>query len=193
MLGTATRYSMIALTLAACASTPAPIAPSAKPWEELTQPSERHAIFSSMVGNFEARNKFWIYPGATPGQPPHESTARVENRLEFEGRFLVQRYSYPGTPFSGIAYFGFDNLAQRYQYVWLDSGATAIESMLGERDPSGDITWRARELDPITRADIDVRLVLHVDSDKEHTLERYESPIRGTEQKSMETRFVRLP
>lgn len=163
-------------------------------WEELTKPSSRHALFDAMKGTFEARSRFWVYPGAKPGSPPGESKALVVNTLDFGGRFLVQDYRVPDGTLHGVAYFGFDNLAGRFQYVWLDSAITSIETMSGVADDSGrTVTFRADEIDPITRKKIAVRLVLHVTSDTVHSLARYETGADGHEVKSLETVYTRQP
>lgn len=187
------------LLVAACGSVPPcsnisemPAA-DARPWQQLTTPSLRHALFKSLEGEFEVQNRFWIYPGAEPGAPPKESVSHVVNRVEFDGRFLVQDYRYPGRPFRGVAYFGFDNLSQQYQYVWLDSAMTGIETMAGSQDAKTQaVVLHARELDPITRREMGVRLVLTVESSDVHTLKRYETRLGEAEAKAMESVFTRV-
>jgi hypothetical protein len=188
--------------VAGCARPPCPVSPSdpapsasvsMEPWDSLTGPSARHDVLKQLVGTFDAANTFWVYPGATPGAPPAQATARVENKLDLDGRFIVQDYRYPGRPFRGVTYYGFDNLTQNYQYVWLDSEITGIETMTGTIDATSRvITFRADEVDPISRKRMAVRMTLRIESDRRHRVERYETRQGKPEVKAEETVYTRV-
>jgi hypothetical protein len=179
---------------AAACSAPAPPADAATgPWEDLVKPSASHRIFRQMAGVFDAKSRFWVFPGAKPGGAPSESTARAENKLIFEDRFLVQDYRVPGRSLVGVGYYGFDNLRQTYQHVWLDSAITGIETLEGSPDATaGVVVFRAEEIDPVTRKKIAVREVLRVENDDRYSVERYEGGADGAEVKSMETVYTRV-
>lgn len=163
-------------------------------WQARMGPATPHReVLARLVGTFQARNRFWHFPGAKPGAPPAESVATVTNRAIYDGRFVVQDYRVPDGSLEGIAYYGFDNLSGHYQYVWLDSAITAITTQTGTFDPArATLTFRGTERDPLTGEPLQVRRVVRFETDSRHVVEVFEQGRSGAEVKSMETVFDRI-
>jgi hypothetical protein len=101
-------------------------------YAEAGRPGEHHKYLDSMVGQWDGL--FNIY--MEPGQEPMISRGTVTREWILDGRFLqetVEATSDWGT-FSGLGFFGYDNVDQQYEIVWMDSMSTGIYSETGTYD-----------------------------------------------------------
>lgn len=98
-------------------------------WMKMASPGVNHEILKRMEGTFEAKAQFWMAPGA----PPMDSTGRMVNTLLLGGRVLEHKYkgTMMGSPFEGWGSLSYDNIAQKYNGVWMDTMSTMIQIHTG--------------------------------------------------------------
>ena len=91
-------------------------------WMKMASPGAHHEILKRMEGTFEAKAQFWMAPGA----PPMDSTGRMVNTLLLGGRVLEHKYkgTMMGSEFDGWGSLSYDNIAQKYVGVWMDTMST---------------------------------------------------------------------
>ncbi len=104
-------------------------------WEAVNKPGPHHKHLDDMVGEWEAAGKWWTMG---PMSPPMEVKGHSKMHLIFGGRFLVDDYesSMPGPdgkpmPFQGMGIFGYDNVKQKHNGIWLDSMSCGMLCMEG--------------------------------------------------------------
>lgn len=98
-------------------------------WMKMAAPGANHEVLKRMEGTFDSKAQFWMAPGA----PPLESTGRMVNTLLLGGRVLEHKYkgTMMGSPFEGWGSLSYDNIAQKYTGVWMDTMATMIQIHTG--------------------------------------------------------------
>jgi len=81
--------------------------------------SGNHFFLNKLVGEWSGEAKTWFEPGEPIDVSPMTGTIRAL----FDGRFVMHEYkgSFQGTPFEGIAIYGYHLKEQRYQSVWMDT------------------------------------------------------------------------
>lgn len=101
---------------------------------KLSSPSENHAIFKDLVGNWKVQSKFWMEKNAKP----EESKGTQTNKLVMDGRFLQSEHkgTSMGKPFTGMGLLGYDNVRGEYQSIWIDNMSTSIMTSTGSYDAS---------------------------------------------------------
>ena len=99
---------------------------------EAGTPGKHHKYLDSLVGQWDGVFKIYM----EPGQDPMISRGIVTREWILDGRFLketVEATSDWGT-FSGLGFYGYDNIDQQYEIVWMDSMSTGIYSETGTYD-----------------------------------------------------------
>lgn len=141
-------------------------------YAEAAKPGREHALLATLVGDWSATAQF-----SMPGGEVMQSKGRSINRMVMGGRFLQQDYSgdMMGQPFKGISITGFDNLAQKYQGIWLDEMATGIMVSEGVASEKGKVlTFTGEAMDPITRKPMPFKQVLTIDGQDKHYFDLYQ-------------------
>lgn len=139
---------------------------------EAAQPGEEHALLATLVGEWDATAQF-----SMPGGEVMRSKGRSSNQMVMGGRFLLQSYSgdMMGQPFKGISYTGYDNLAEKYQGIWLDEMATGIMVSKGEASEAGKLlTFTGEAMDPLTRKPMPFKQVLTLDGEDRYYFDMYQ-------------------
>ena len=148
-----------------------------KRYEEAAKPGKFHDYLKPLAGEFAATAEF-VGPNG-----PETSQGYSKNAWVLGGRFLRQDFSgsMMGRQFHGISYTGYDNVAGKYQGVWMDEMATGMFVSEGEAGDDGrTITFTGESIDPAGAGDAgggQVRVYRHVlrilDEDR-YALEMYE-------------------
>lgn len=117
--------------------------------EQAGRPGEHHRHLEAMAGRWNAAVRFRM-DGEMPWM---ESSGSSVNRMDMGGRFLVCEYQgdMGGTPFTGVATWGYDSSAQEYQATWRDSASTGLLWMRGRCEQSGRVFVLTGEyVDPVS-------------------------------------------
>ncbi len=154
---------------------------------KLAAPGPEHAALKAMEGTWKAVVKSWF----APGQP--EVTEGVsENRLILGGRYLEQHMTgtMMGMPFEGYGLTGYDNLAKRYVFMWVDNMGTGLMTGGGSMDEAGrSLTTTASVPGPDGKP-ADVRMVTKILDDDTHVYSMY-GQAGGQEQLMLEITYTR--
>src|SRR6185369_10993578 len=112
-------------------------------------PGEAHKKLEPMVGTFDVKAKMWM----DPSKPAEESTGKTESKWVLGNRFVQENFegTMMGQPFSGVGYWGYDNVTKKYNGTWMDSMGTAMMNSTGKMDASGKVlTYTSMMNDPMT-------------------------------------------
>ena len=157
-------------------------------------PGEQHQQLAKNVGVWTGKNTMWMAPDSEPMKS--ECTATYTPILD--GRFVKCEMAgeMPGMgPFNGGGLYGFDNVSQKYQCVWVDNCGTGMDIGTGDLSSDGKVlTWKFTYNCPITKKPTSMREIETVTGPNTKTLEIYGiDPKGGKEFKMMEIAFTRKP
>lgn len=171
---------------------PAASAPSEadmmKAMMEAGQPGENHAWLAKMEGSFDYTVKMYI-----PGQPPMESKGTSVSKVVFGGRYLYSTYKgdFGGQTFEGVGTIGYNNVAKRFESMWMDNMSTGTMFSTGELDKDKKtLTVVGEEFDPMTKKASKVRETTTWNNDNQFTMVMYKTE-GGKESKTMEIVYTR--
>ncbi len=104
-------------------------------WASLNAPSERHEMLGYFAGEWETSVKMWF----APGQEPMMTGGTASAEMMMGGRFLRMTYDTDmmGMSLKGEGFIGFDNVAGKYQSMWMDTGTTAMRYLEGHSNRDG--------------------------------------------------------
>lgn len=162
--------------------------------QDLTAPgavTAEHEKLRPFAGTFRAEVSMWMGPGE-----PMVTTGTMVNEFDLGGRFLKQTYRgdatdgpFPG--FEGRGYWGYNNVAGRFEGFWIDSASTMMQTEAGGVDEAGRVWTMLGELThPATGGTVTKRSVITLEDDDHHRMEVYFDTGEG-ETKSMEMRYTR--
>lgn len=152
--------------------------------------TDNHRKLKSLVGKWQTTSRMWM----APDQKPVETKGSAEKHFILGDRFVQEEYKgvAMGKPFSGQGLTGYDNAKQKYTSTWADTMTTATFTTEGAADASGkDLVLTGSAYCPIEKRNKNFRQVLHIDSDKKHSLEMFEVGTDGKEFKTMEVVYTR--
>ncbi|MCU0306048.1 MAG: DUF1579 domain-containing protein [Thermoanaerobaculales bacterium] len=149
----------------------------------------QHEMMAKQVGTFDVAIKSWMDPAA----PPMESKGVAVRTLQMGGRVMHEDFQADmmGTPFTGLARSGYDNVSGKYWSTWTDSMSTGIMVSEGECDESQSCTYVGTYNDPIKNGPVKSRMVSTWISPDEQTFAMYGPGRDGTEMKMMEMVYTR--
>jgi hypothetical protein len=149
----------------------------------------QHEMMAKQVGTFDVAIKSWMDPAA----PPMESKGVAVRTLQMGGRVMHEDFQADmmGTPFTGLARSGYDNVSGKYWSTWTDSMSTGIMISEGECDESQSCTYVGTYNDPIKNGPVKSRMVTTWTSPDEQTFAMYGPGRDGTEMKMMEMVYTR--
>lgn len=98
-------------------------------WIELGHPGEGHKLLETFVGDWDAE----VSVRSAPAAPVSKSAARSSSRWILGGRFIQEEFAGQsgGERYEGIGILGYDNGAEQFTSVWMDSLTTAIATARG--------------------------------------------------------------
>ena len=156
-------------------------------------PGTEHKRLEPFSGNFRAEVKMWMGPG-----DPMVSTGVMVNTMDLDGRFL--RHEYKGDPnpgpfpnFEGRGFWGYNDVAGKYEGVWVDSASNLMQVETGNVDADGKVwTMEGAMTCPQTGRSLTKRSVITLHDNDHHTMEMFF--VRdGEDFKGMEINYERVP
>ena len=153
-------------------------------------PGEAHKKLEPMVGTFDTKVKMWM----DPSKPAEESSGKTESKWVLGNRFVQENYegTFMGQPFSGMGYWGYDNITKKYTGTWMDSMGTAMMNSTGKVDASGKVmTYTAMMNDPMTGKLCKITEKVTVADNDHHLMEMWGPDPSGKNYKMMEITYVR--
>lgn len=159
--------------------------------EPVAATTEEHRRFLPFEGTFDAEVEMWMGPG-----DPMVMTGKMVNELDLGGRFLRQTYRSDGPEgpfgsFEGRGYWGYNNVAGRWEAFWIDNASTMMQTEAGTLDASGKVWTMVGEMtNPQTGGTMKKRSVITLVDDDHHTMETFFDTGEG-ELKAMAIRYRR--
>jgi hypothetical protein len=153
-------------------------------------PGEAHKKLDPMVGTFDVKAKMWM----DPSKPAEESTGKTESKWVLGNRFVQENFegTMMGQPFSGMGYWGYDNITKKYTGTWMDSMGTAMMNSTGTMDASGKVlTYTSMMNDPMTGKLCKITEKVTVTDNDHHMMEMWGPDPSGKNYKMMEITYVR--
>ncbi len=151
-------------------------------------PGPAHADFANQVGAWNASMKMQMEPDAPPMTIPGTSTIRTA----MGGRYLIENYrcDFMGQPFEGMLIQGYDNLAQEYWTIWIDSMSTGYTLSRGVKISENVIETHGSMHDAQTPDGRPTRsLIEHKDGTVIFTM--FDTAPDGSEMQVMEIEYTR--
>jgi len=156
--------------------------------QKLAAPGAEHKALAPLAGSFTAQVKMWM-----GGPKPVENAGTAEGKAIMGGRYVEELFTgtVMGQPFEGRGLIGYDNAKKKYVWTWIDTMSTAISTAEGTADATGKvITLKGESYDPSTKKMSPVKYVFHIESDKKHAFETWET-VNGKEARTMEVVYTR--
>jgi hypothetical protein len=155
-------------------------------------PGKMHEHLAKDIGVWQGKNTMWMAPGADPIQC--ESTTTITALMD--GRFIKSEMAgeMPGMgPYRGQAFFGFDNVSQKFSSAWIDNMGTGMAIGEGELSPDGKtMNWSFTYNCPIAKKPVVMRQVETVTGPSAKTIEMFSTdPKSGKEFKMMRIELTR--
>jgi len=152
-------------------------------------PGGEHAVLSSMIGTFDVDVTVWTDPSAAPVK----ETLSAINTVVLDGRWIRTTLAgnIAGEPFSGIGFYGFDTIRQKYEAVWMDTGSTGLVYYKGEFDSDNHLTMRAEVPNPLTGDPTLLELRITIADNGDHVTEMWGTGMGDVMFKMMELRHTR--
>jgi len=152
-------------------------------------PGEPHKKLAALVGTWDATVKTYMRPDAQPAI----SHAVGTNKTILGGRYIQQDFNgdFMGMPFSGVGYWGYDNLKKQYIAAWMDNMGTGVMTLTGTQDSPTQYTFKGTAPDPMSGKDTAFEEHLIISDNDHHTLEMYGPTPDGKMFKMMEINYSR--
>ena len=115
-------------------------------------------VLKHVKGQYMHTIKWWSGDGATP----IESEARAKTEWLVSNSVFMQRLSgvWMDMPFEALVVIGYDNLAEQYTALWMDSLTSRTIFSTGKLDDTGKtITLHGEYVDVVSRQPVKVRTV----------------------------------
>lgn len=140
-------------------------------WMRAGTPGEHHELLQPFVGTWDAAITIQMDADTTD-----TSTGTMTNEWILGGRFLQGTYagSFMDQPFNGVSLWGYDNAAQTYRGVWLDSFSTHMQQSAGYVSEDGKVwTHKTTATNPMTGEPLPGKETLTLESEDRHVLKSW--------------------
>jgi hypothetical protein len=152
-------------------------------------PGAPHKALAATAGTYDVKAKSWPAAGA----PAMEETATATRSMALDGRVLVEEYkgSMMGTPFTGHAMRGYDNVSGKYWATWMDTMSTGMMLSQGTCDAKNACSFTGTWNDPIKKGPVTARMTSRWTSPTTEVFEMHGPGKDGKEFKMMELTYTR--
>ncbi len=152
-------------------------------------PGAEHEHIQKAVGKWDVDSTIYMMPDA-PGMP---STAEVEVKSILGGRYILETYKseFMGMPTEGLLLMGYDNLAEEYVSIWMDTYSTWPSISRGKRNKDGKLVQAGIMRDITTPDGRPYKHVSWEEGDDVMRAEMMDTMPDGTEWKVMDFTYKR--
>ena len=152
-------------------------------------PGEQHKMLAAQAGEYTTVARSWVEPGAAPVEEKGSAT----RTMILDGRVMIETYNgtMMGTPFTGQAMTGYDNVSGKYWATWNDSMSTGIMTMEGTCDAKMSCTFTGTYNDPIAKGPVTMRMTTRWTSPTTEVMEMHGPGPDGKEVKMMELVYTK--
>ncbi len=128
---------------------------------ELATPGPHHKELMQQAGQWSVHYKFRMPADA----PWMEMTGTNTSKPVLGGRYLMEehRFDMMGMPMEGWLFLGYDNEADEYISLWMDTGSTWWSESRGTRAPDGSVAMTGRMKDESRTRPYRMRIVHNAD------------------------------
>ena len=160
-----------------------------KKWMEYSTPGENHKVLDYFVGEWDYSLNWQM----SPKDKPSKASGTTVGKWLLDGRFL--KLHAKGTsnekPFEGYGVIGYDNVAKKYNGIWIDNMSTGMMKTWGYYYPSTKtfVEW-GKFKDPVVGKQAFKGVTTIKDNDK-YTYEMYVTGADGKEFRMMEIVYTR--
>lgn len=159
-------------------------------WMEASAPSEHHRFLERFLGEWDTETRMGM--GGMESPP---MTGSSKNTWLVEGRWLKVEHSgdFMGMPYVGHGIIGYDNFKKKYTQAWVDNMSTAMNTIEGLLDMTGDtLTMYGTMDEPMTgEHDKAVKWVFRFEDDDHYVFEIHDLGIVPGETKVLEVKYAR--
>jgi hypothetical protein len=160
-------------------------------WARASAPGAGHEALEPTIGVWRAKTTVWFGDG-----PPNVTGGRVEKKWSLDGRFVEMRYEGDPGPhgvFRGVGLLGYNNIAKRYESIWIDVMSTAMLFQTGQYDAAKKaLSIVGEQHESITGGTVRVRSVTTIRSKNEHVMENYVTGPDRREHRTLEVVQTRV-
>lgn len=151
-------------------------------------PGPEHELLKPFQGVFNAVVRLWLGPGE-----PLEQPGLMTNTFQLAGFFLHQEYVGEQHGFAGRGYWGFNQIARKYEGFWIDTASSTMLHESGDVDKSGTLwTMCGSVTNPQNGEVMAKRSVIRLIDNDHHMMESFLSVGGGQEFRNMEIRYTRV-
>jgi hypothetical protein len=152
-------------------------------------PGEQHKMLAAQAGEYTTVARSWAEPGA----PPVEEKGSATRTMILDGRVMIETYkgTMMGTPFTGQAMTGYDNVNGKFWATWNDSMSTGIMVMEGTCDAKMACAFTGTYNDPIAKGPVTSRMTVRWTSPTTEVMEMHGPGPDGKEVKMMELIYTK--
>jgi len=155
-------------------------------------PGKMHEHLARGAGVWQGKTTMWMAPDAEPMKG--ECTSTVTTIMD--GRYIKCEMNGECPtmgPYSGLGFYGFDNVAKKFVSNWLDNHSTGI--MTGEGELSSDgktLSWKLTVNCPVAKKPVVMREVETITGPDTKTLEMFgPDRVTGKEFRMMRIELIR--
>ncbi len=155
---------------------------------KLATPGEQHKAIAKFAGTWKGHVE-----SVDPMTGKTEtSDGTMVSTAVLDGRWLRQEWTgtYGGQPFKGIGYWGYDNAKKEYTSMWTDTWSTSWMNFTGQYDAATK-SYTSRGTCDSPMGKMEMREVVTVKNDNEHTFDMYMPGPDGKEVKNMTITYTR--
>ena len=152
-------------------------------------PGAPHQMLAATSGKYDLKIKSWHEPGG----PAMEDTGTATRTMMLDGRVLVEEVnsSMMGTPFTGHAMTGYDNVSGKYWSTWTDSMSTGVMVSEGTCDAQKVCGFTGSWNDPIKKGPVTARMTSRWTNPTTEIFEMYGPGKDGKEMKMMQITYTK--
>lgn len=169
-----------------------PMDPMMEAWMKAAMPGEEHKTLATLAGTWKYTSKWWKDATAKP----EESSGMSTNKMVMGGRYMQSeaKGKAMGQAFTGMGVTGYDNLAKKFETMWIDNMGTGMARGTGTWDAATKtMTETGSFSDPMApNMTRNYRATMKIMDNKSYMYEMFTTGMDGKEYKMMEMMYKKI-